>query len=56
MHLAKPLPLLRGTRIECTAHYDNSPNNPRNPAPGVDVRWGEQSWEEMMIGWFDVAQ
>ena len=54
-YLAKPLPLPQGTRIECTAHYDNSPNNPRNPNPAIDVRWGEQSWEEMMIGWFDVA-
>ena len=54
-YLANPLPLPSGTRIEATAWYDNSPNNARNPDPTVPVRWGDQSWEEMMIGWFDVA-
>ena len=47
--------LPKGTRIECTAHFDNSPNNPVNPDPTVEVRWGDQSWQEMMIGWFDLA-
>ena len=54
-YLAEPLVLPKGTRIECTAHFDNSPNNPSNPDPTKEVRWGDQSWEEMMIGWFDVA-
>jgi hypothetical protein len=54
-YLEKPVPLPAGTRIECTAYFDNSANNPRNPDPGKEVRWGDQSWEEMMIGWFDVA-
>jgi hypothetical protein len=53
--LDKELPLPKGTRIECTAHYDNSPNNPANPDPSKEVRWGDQTWEEMMIGWFDVS-
>ena len=44
-----------GTRIECTAHFDNSPNNRYNPDPKAEVRWGDQTWEEMMIGWFDIA-
>ena len=35
--------------------FDNSPNNPANPDPKAEVRWGEQSWEEMMIGFLDVA-
>jgi mono/diheme cytochrome c family protein len=52
---AKPILLPKGTRIECTAHFDNSPNNPANPDPTKMVRWGDQSWEEMMIGWFGVA-
>jgi hypothetical protein len=47
--------LPKGTKIECTAWFDNSPNNPHNPDPTVPVRFGEQSWEEMMIGFFDVA-
>ncbi|HLH39159.1 MAG TPA: hypothetical protein VKX39_08430 [Bryobacteraceae bacterium] len=44
---AKPLAAPKGSRIEATAHYDNSPNNPANPNPKIDVRWGEQTWEEM---------
>ncbi len=45
------VPLPKGTRVECVAHYDNSPANKFNPDPTKDVRWGEQTWEEMMIGW-----
>ena len=51
----KPLVLPKGTRIECTAHFDNSVNNPANPNPNIEVRWGDQSWEEMMIGWIGVV-
>lgn len=51
--LAEPKVLPPGTRIEATAWYDNSPNNPRNPDPGAEVRFGEQSWEEMLVGFFD---
>ena len=52
---AKPLALPKGTRIECTAHFDNSVNNAANPNSAITVRWGDQSWEEMMIGWFAVV-
>lgn len=52
---SKPLLLPKGTRIECTAHHDNSANNPANPNPNVTVRWGDQSWEEMMMGFFSVV-
>ena len=52
--LAKPLTVPPGTKIECTGWFDNSVNNPRNPDPNVEVRFGEQSWEEMMVGYFDV--
>jgi hypothetical protein len=45
----------KGTRIHCTAHYDNSANNPYNPDPSKRISWGDQSWDEMMIGFFDVA-
>jgi Copper type II ascorbate-dependent monooxygenase, C-terminal domain. len=51
----KPIRLVPGTVIEAIAHYDNSPNNPSNPDPTVEVRYGDQSWEEMMFGFFDVA-
>lgn len=53
--LAQPLKLPPGARIECTAWYDNSPNNPANPDPKSLVSWGEQSWEEMMIGFYDIV-
>ena len=54
-NLSEPKALPKGTVIECTAHFDNSPNNPFNPDPSKTVHWGEQTWEEMMIGFFDVA-
>jgi hypothetical protein len=47
--------LPKGTRIECTAHYDNSANNAANPDPAKEIRWGDQTWEEMMIGFLDVS-
>ena len=53
--LAQPRKLPAGTRIECTAHFDNSENNPNNPNPKESVRWGDQTWEEMMIGFVDYA-
>ncbi len=53
--LKEPLALKAGTRIECVATYDNSARNPRNPDPSQAVRFGFQSTEEMMIGFFDVA-
>src|SRR5579871_3517959 len=51
----KPVVLPKGTKIECTAHFDNSPNNPDNPDAAKEVTWGDQSWDEMMIGFFDVV-
>ena len=53
--LAEPLRLPAGTRLAFAGYFDNSSNNPRNPNPAAEVRFGEQSWEEMMIGFFDVA-
>jgi peroxiredoxin len=53
--LKKPLRLPAGTRIECTAHFDNSEDNPNNPDPTKAVRWGDQTWDEMMIGFVDYA-
>ncbi|MCA9247280.1 MAG: hypothetical protein KDA42_09205, partial [Planctomycetales bacterium] len=54
-HLAEPLEVPVGSRLRCIAHYDNSANNPANPDPTVAVRFGQQSYNEMMIGYFDVA-
>ena len=49
--LEKPVPAPKGTRIDCIAHFDNSERNKYNPDPAKEVRWGDQTWEEMMIGW-----
>ena len=42
-----PLAVPKGSRLEATAHYDNSAANPSNPDPKVEVHWGEQTWQEM---------
>ena len=46
---AKPVVLPKGTRLEMTAHYDNSTNNPFNPNPNIEVRYGPQSTDEMAV-------
>jgi peroxiredoxin len=53
--LAKPRAMPRGTTIHCVAHFDNSAKNLNNPDPTQLVYWGDQTWEEMMIGWMDFA-
>lgn len=53
-YLQTPKVLPAGTRVECTAYYDNSANNIFNPDPTKLVRWGPQTWDEMMIGWLDI--
>jgi hypothetical protein len=53
--LARPLPLKAGTVLQAVAWYDNSKSNPHNPDPNVAVRWGDQTYDEMMVGFFDVA-
>jgi hypothetical protein len=53
--LAKPKLLPKGTRIEATGVFDNSANNRLNPDSTREVRWGDQSWEEMLVGFFIVA-
>ena len=53
--LAQPLALKAGTELQAIAWFDNSPNNPHNPDPNKAVRWGDQTYDEMMVGFFDVA-
>ena len=50
-NLEKPLKLPAGSAIRCDAQFDNSAANKYNPAPEEAVYWGEQSFEEMMIGY-----
>ena len=47
------IPAPKGSKLVCVAHYDNSLNNKFNPDPTKEVRWGAQTWEEMMIGYLD---
>lgn len=53
--LAKPLKLKAGTKLQVIAWYDNSWMNRYNPDPNVAVRWGDYDFNEMMIGFFDIA-
>jgi hypothetical protein len=53
--LAQPMPLKAGTVLQAVAWYDNSKNNPHNPDPTSAVYWGDQTYDEMMVGFFDVA-
>jgi hypothetical protein len=50
--LAQPISLPKGSKLHVTAHFDNSAANKANPDATATVRWGDQTWEEMMIGFF----
>lgn len=53
--LAEPREIPTGSRIACQAVFDNSAGNLNNPAPSKAVRWGDQTDDEMMIGYFHYA-
>jgi hypothetical protein len=53
--LDRPKTLPKGTVLRADGSFDNSANNRFNPDPKSEVRWGDQSWEEMMAGFFVVA-
>ena len=50
--LETPLRIPAGTQIVATGAFDNSAQNEFNPDPNIDVHWGEQSWEEMFMGFY----
>lgn len=52
---AEPVKIPAGSRIECEATFDNSAANLNNPDPTKTVRWGDQTDDEMMIGYFDIV-
>lgn len=54
--LPEPLPLPPDTVLEVVGHFDNSAANPANPDPTTWVGWGDQTFEEMFIGYFDRVQ
>ena len=51
--LMEPKTVRSGSKIEVTAWYDNSENNPANPDPEETVYWGDQTDEEMMLGYVE---
>ena len=53
--LRQPIDLPADFAIVCDAAFDNSDGNPANPDPTATVHWGDQSFEEMMIGFLEVA-
>lgn len=48
--LEEPKVLPAGTKVVQHMAWDNSAQNPANPDPNIEVRWGEQSWQEMLFG------
>ena len=52
-YLKKPVLLPKGTKMIVTAHFDNSDKNKYNPDPTKTIRWGDPTYEEMMIGWME---
>ena len=53
--LSKPKLMPEGTVLRCLARYDNSAGNPSNPDPKATVTWGEQTRDEMLVGYVEVA-
>lgn len=53
--LSEPISLPAGSKIFCEAEFDNSVKNLNNPDPTATVRWGDQTNDEMMIGYFDIV-
>jgi hypothetical protein len=54
--LTTPKLLPKGTTMHCIAQYDNSAGNIANPDPDRIVHWGEQTWDEMLMGFLDMVE
>ena len=54
--LEEPIFMPAGSTLEAVFTYDNSPNNRHNPDPAAAVRWGDQTWEEMMLGYYGTIE
>ena len=53
--LSEPKLMPEGSVLRCMAHYDNSADNLSNPDPKATVTWGEQTRDEMLVGYVEVA-
>src|SRR5947208_1542965 len=54
--LAEPKFIPKGSTLKVSFHYDNSTANRFNPDPTAAVRWGDQTWEEMMLGYYGTIE
>jgi peroxiredoxin/mono/diheme cytochrome c family protein len=54
--LAEPKFMPKGTQLICTGHFDNSAANPANPDPNKAVRFGLQTFEEMLVGYYTIVR
>jgi mono/diheme cytochrome c family protein len=54
--LKEPKAVKKGTTIHAYARFDNSKGNPANPDPSKEVHWGQQTWEEMLVGYMDYVK
>ncbi len=52
-NLKSPKFIPRGTKIQVTSYFDNSSKNRFNPDPSKAVRWGDPTYDEMLIGYID---
>ncbi len=52
-YLKSLIPIPKGSRLIVTAHFDNLAKNKYNPDPNKAVRWGDPTYDEMMIGWME---
>lgn len=53
--LKEEIALKPGAVLSATGWFDNSANNRYNPDPSQTIRWGDQSWEEMNVGFMEIA-
>ena len=54
--LKEPKLIPKGSQMICTAYFDNSAENLANPDPSKEVTWGEQTWDEMMFGFYSTER
>jgi hypothetical protein len=54
--LEEPILMPAGSVLEAVFTYDNSANNRHNPDPSAEVGWGDQTWEEMMLGYYGTVE
>ena len=54
--LEEPIFMPKGSVLEAEFHYDNSGSNRYNPDPTAEVHWGDQTWEEMMLGYYGTVE